>query len=391
MQINPGGRLNTKDVMGRDNEIGRYWQVLQRQGLVISAERRIGKTHIVLKMRDECRSGYLPFYQDLEAVHSIPELIRSIYDTVQQSSSALPSVKLKAYIAKWSSLLPSKISGVDLPTGDSTWQVLLAEAFDDLMGLANKRVILLLWDEFPLMLHNLQRQKGPDSAIQLLDHLRTLRLRHADCLRFLFTGSIGLHLVLRSLRAAGNTNDPVNDMLSLTVPPMAHQDTTDLAAALLEETRAARPHIPDLASRIASEVGGFPYYVHHVVDQLDQLRRPPLLEDVSAAVDNLVYAPHDPANFNYYVNRLSSYYTDDEGALALVVLDTMAGLSSPTPIRELLNLCRHRDPSLEDEMLREVLTALAEDHYIEPRKSAGGAAYDFRWQLVKKWWKEKRS
>ena len=48
MQINPGGRLNTKDVVGRDNEIARYWRVLERQGLVISAERRIGKTHIVL-------------------------------------------------------------------------------------------------------------------------------------------------------------------------------------------------------------------------------------------------------------------------------------------------------------------------------------------------------
>ena len=73
MQINPGGRLNTKDVMGRDGEIARYWHVLERQGLVISAERRIGKTHIVLKMRDECRSGYLPIYQDLESVHSIAD------------------------------------------------------------------------------------------------------------------------------------------------------------------------------------------------------------------------------------------------------------------------------------------------------------------------------
>ena len=36
--------------------------ILERQGLVISAERRIGKTHIGLKMRDECQSGYLPFY-----------------------------------------------------------------------------------------------------------------------------------------------------------------------------------------------------------------------------------------------------------------------------------------------------------------------------------------
>lgn len=108
-------------------------------------------------------------------------------------------------------------------------------------------------------------------------------------------------------------------------------------------------------------------------------------------MDTLVYDPHDPANFNYYVNRLSSYYADDVRSLALVVLDTMAGLSSPTPVPKLLNLCRHRDPSLTDEQLREALTVLAEDHYIEPRKCAGGAAYDFRWQLVKKWWKERRS
>ena len=324
MQINPGGRLNTQDVMGRDNEIARYWRVLERQGLVISTERRIGKTHIILKMRDECRPGYLPFYQDLEAVHSIADLIRSIYNTVQPSSGTPPG--LKARIAKWSGLLPKKFAGVDLPTADSTWQVLLSDAFDDLIRIADKRLVLMLWDEFPLMLHNLQRRDGHDTAIQLLDHLRALRLARADRLRFLFTGSIGLHLVLRSLRQAGNANDPVNDMLSLTVPPMAHRDTCDLAAALLRETRAAPAQIPGLASRIASEIGGFPYYVHHVVDRLDQLRRPPTLQDVSSAVDSLVYDSHDPANLNYYVNRLSSYYADDERSLALIVLDTMAGL-----------------------------------------------------------------
>ena len=108
-------------------------------------------------------------------------------------------------------------------------------------------------------------------------------------------------------------------------------------------------------------------------------------------MDTLVYDSQDPANLNYYVTRLSSYYADDERSLALVVLDAMAGLSSPTPVPELLNLCRHRDPSLADERIREFLTALAEDHYIELRKCADGAAYDFRWQLVKKWWKERRS
>ena len=142
MQINPGGRLSTEDVVGRDDEIARYWRVLERQGLILSAERRIGKTHIVLKMRDERRSGYLPFYQDLEAVHSTPELIRSIYGAARQSWSTLPG--LKARVAKWSSLLPGRIGGVELPGGGSARRVLLSEAFDDLIGIADDGLILML-------------------------------------------------------------------------------------------------------------------------------------------------------------------------------------------------------------------------------------------------------
>ena len=389
MQINPGGRLQTDDVVGRDKEIARYWSVLDRQGLVISAERRIGKTHIVLKMRDECRDGYLALYQDLEAVHSIADLIRSIYSTVEQSAGTTPH--LKALVAKWSGLLPKKIAGVEMPSGDDAWQALLPDAFDDLIRAAEGKRVLMLWDELPLMLHNLQRRKGHDSAIHLLDHLRALRLARADRLRFLFTGSIGLHLVLRSLRQAGNANDPVNDMLSLTVPPMARSDTCDLAEALLAETPAVPAQIPALAARIAEQVGGFPYYIHHVVDQLDQLRRPPDLDDVAAAVDRLVYDAHDPANFNYYVSRLSTYYSDADRSLALTVLDVIAGRPSPAPMSEILNLCRHQDPSLADEQLRRILTVLAEDHYIERKKGAQGIAFDFRWQLVKKWWQETRS
>ena len=247
------------------------------------------------------------------------------------------------------------------------------------------------WDEFPLMLHNLQQRPGHDTAKELLDFLRALRLDRADRLRFLFTGSISLNLVLRSLRRTGNANEPVNDMLSLTVPPMEYRHTCDLATALLRETCTERAQIPDLASRIASDVGGFPYHVHHVVDQLDQLRRPPTLRDVSTAIENLVYDSQDPANFSYYLTRLTSYYPEDVQLLALNVLDTMSRLSSPTPLPELLNLCKHRDSSLADEQFREVLTVLAEDHYLVSTRCAGGMAYDFRWPLVKKWWKETRA
>ena len=388
MQINPGGQLDVKDVIGRDDEIARYWRVIGRQGLVISAERRIGKTHIVRKMRDECLRGYLPFYQDLEAIHTTPELIRSIYGTVRQSLDTVP--RLKAYVAKWSPLLPDRIASVDLPSGAAMSQALLSQAFDDLTSIAGDKLVLMLWDEFPLMLDNIQRREGAESAIQLLDSLRALRLRHAERLRLLFTGSIGLHLVLRALRKAGNTNDPVNDMLSLTVPPLADEDATRLAISLLKETRAAPAQIPALAAHIAGEVGGFPYHIHHVVDQLDQVRQPITIADVSSAVDALVLDPGDPAHFDHYVGRLSSYYTADERTLALLVLRIVAGQSSPTPVPELLNLCRHVVPSLAEEKMHEIIAVLAQDHYIEPSKVTEGVAYDFRWRLVKRWWQERR-
>ena len=389
MQINPGGRLDTSDIIGRDYEIARYWRILQRQGLVLSAERRIGKTHILFKMREECQGGYVPFYQDLEAVHSVADLIRSIHVAVRESSGTLPNVK--AFIAKWSTMLPQRIGSLDLPTADGSCQALLTDVFDDLINSAGDNTrILMLWDEFPLMLHNLQRREGPDTPIHLLDHLRALRIARADRLRFLFTGSVGLHLVLRSLREAGSANDPVNDMLSLTVPPMARHHTCGLAEALLLETRAAPPDIPGLASAIADHVGGFPYYVHHVVDQLYQLRRQPKLEDVAAAVAHLVDGPYDPANLNCYLTRLSSYCAEDQRVLALLVLDTLVRQPSGTPVPGLLNLCRHKSPSLSKEQLLEVLTILSEDHYIERTKRANGAAFDFRWPLIKKWWRVTR-
>lgn len=387
MQINPGGLLSPEDVVGRDAEIARYWQVLDRQGLVLSAERRIGKTHILLKMREECPETYCPIYQDLEAVHSISDLLHSIYDSAQQINGQ--NNRIKRFVAKWSSMLP-KISGVELPPAENNLLILITEAFNDLASIVDDKKILLLWDEFPLMLHNIQHRHGSDAAIMLLDNLRTLRQNCKHRLRFLFTGSVGLHLVLRSLRKAGNKNDPVNDMMSLTVPAMSNENTIDLAAALLQETNVDKSQICQIANVIASEIGGFPYYIHHIVDQLSQLNSPPVVSDVADAVNKLLFDPHDPANLRYYVNRLGSYYSEEERVSSLAILDTIAGLNTPLNHSELVNLCKHKDSSLRDEFLREILNILSEDHYIERREDSGEYVYDFRWRIVKRWWRETR-
>lgn len=389
MRINPGGRLEIEDIVGRDAEISRYWAILERQGLVLSAERRVGKTHIAIKMLEQARPEFVVFYQDLEGVHSVRELLRSIYGTVERALSK--SDRWKARLAKWATLLPQRIGGIDLTSLDAAWPALLSTAFDDLVDIAADQTILLIWDEFPLMLYNISKREGERVAIELLDHLRALRQRHCNKLRFLLTGSIGLHLVLRTLQRSGNANDPVNDLYSATVPEMPEQDTLKLAMALLKEIKADPKEMDAMARSIHRSVGGFPYYVHHVVDQLQQLQRVVTHVDVEAAIDALVYDSQDPANFRYYLSRISTHYDPIDKDVAFAVLDVISRRNNPIWLEEIINLVRHKTHSVADEHVRAVLNLLVTDHYLQKQKFGDQMGYGFRWTLVKRWWSESRS
>ena len=47
VKANPGGSLDPKFIFGRDRLIEQIWNVLDRQCVLLNAERRIGKTSIV--------------------------------------------------------------------------------------------------------------------------------------------------------------------------------------------------------------------------------------------------------------------------------------------------------------------------------------------------------
>lgn len=384
MEINPGGRIDTRDIVGREAEVARYWKIVDRQGLVLSAERRIGKTHILWKMHEDGREGFLTVYQDLEGIHDVLELVRSIYTAVAGALSC--SGRILGNLGKaWTSLVPDRIGHLDLPKARDNWKALMRMAFDDLAAnLEDGYRYVFLWDELPLMLFNLQ----PEVSIQLLDVLRAVRQKHGDKLRFVFTGSIGLHLVLRRLRRAGNANCPVNDMYPETVPPMSLRDSVELARQLIGRLEQ-QPADPDaLAARIADVVEGFPYYIQHVVDQLDQLSHPPAADDLQVALDALVFGDQDPAHFRYYIDRLDTYYDSAECANAKSVLDIIARSNGPLSIAAIGDLVRHNNLDVDDDTVRATVQLLCQDHYLAGQGSNGHRDYHFRWKLVKRWWRE---
>lgn len=387
LATNPGGRLDLNDIVGREKEIARYWRVLARQSLVLGAERRLGKTHIVLKMHGKGRDGFTTIYQDLEAVHGVMELVRTVYRSVDQHLKLAQKAKGRV-INAWEALLPKKIGATELPEARTQWKTLVTQAVrDTLEAIDGDQKVVFVWDELPLMLHNIAKREGASYAIELLDLLRALRVENAERLRFVFTGSIGLHLVLRTLRSAGNANDPTNDMQHETVPPMAEAEAVELAHRLLLGLPFPPTETRDYAKAVAELVEGFPYYIHHTIDQLSLLDHHPSRADLAAAVEKLALSDNDPAHLAYYDQRLTTYYEAAEARLARVVLTALAKQQEPQSFEQVSNLARHVAPETTDEQIENVCLLLRQDHYLTLDGASEAPLYRFRWGVVKRWWR----
>src|SRR5204862_8263385 len=97
--------------------------------------------------------------------------------------------------------------------------------------------------------------------MEVLDVLRSLRQRH-DRLRMVFTGSVGLHQVIKALRSNRYANDPANDMMLVEVSPLQPDDGTRLAALLIEGEQIHLASDPGGLARDLSEgARHIPYHI----------------------------------------------------------------------------------------------------------------------------------
>lgn len=386
MKANLGGQIDPSEVIGRDGLILRLWRVLERQSLVLSAERRMGKTCLVRKMEAEVPKDSLPVYRDLERVHRPLEFVELVFQDVKSYLSRVSRT------AKRVRALLTQLSGGEI--GDLIkfpsvaaphWKTLLTKTIEDLAE-HQERTVVFFWDEVPLMLHNIKKKNGEDVAMEILDTLRALRQTHRE-LRMVFTGSIGLHNVISSLREAGYANDPTNDMQIEEVPPLAPADAKELALRLIEGEEVSADDPEAVAESVASSVDGIPFYIHHVVDRLKQRAGVLSVSAVKQIVNACLTEPLDPWHMRHYRQRIGIYYSPAEASLALGLLDAVAGSSKPLIFDELFNLLKHRQVTEDREEALRLLKLLQSDHYLLQETNG---AYRFRFPLIKRWWRYER-
>ena len=380
MKANPGGEIAPAEVMGRDKLISHLWEILERQSVILSAERRMGKTSVIKKMRSDATPDKLPIYRDLEDVKSPLEFVETVFKDVEKHLTRLNSTakKTRAFVSK---LGGAEFSGFKFPDiAAPHWKALLTETIADLVENQDSTLIFF-WDELPYMLRNI----GDESAMELLDTLRSIRQMYPR-VRMVYTGSIGLHHVIADLRKKGYTNDPTNDMYPQDVPPLSTKDATTLARKLLEGENIVTPDIQGTAVAIADELNNIPFYIHHLIVKLKLRGGSGDAEVIKEIIADSFDDPMNPWKMEHYHERIESYYDDKQRPYAMNLLDILAVANQPLFFDELFNRLKQERETQDKEIARKVLSLLQKDYYIQK----GDLGFQFRYPLIQKYWKSLR-
>jgi len=384
MKSNPGGQIDLNAVIGREKLIEDLWQALEQQSLVITAERRIGKTTVIKKMRHNPAPGWVPVYQDLERYHSAEEFAMSVYKEIHQflSQKGKAARRAKEFLTAMGG---TEVGGLlKLPKRDGAhWKDVLTRAVEDLISEsdASGGKLLFLWDEMPFMLANIRDREGEQTAMEILDLLRALRQTHS-ALRMVITGSIGLHHVLSSLKEKNYGNSPLNDMIAIDVPPLSENDAIQLASLLIDGESILSHDKQLAAGAIAREADCFPFYIHHIVRALKIQTLDATPDDIAKVVASQMVDANDPWELLHYRERIPIYYRDDQKTVFLL-LDQLAQGAGTCSVNELLDLLKSSSKFDDRERLLRLLSLMERDHYLQ---RAQDGQYRFRFPLIRRWW-----
>ena len=392
MQVSYMPKTNqpTRRIFGRDEFIAETWLKLERKSLYMNDLRRIGKTEIILKMLAETPSNWIASFSDLEGTHTAEEFAALVYN-----DSAVVLNRKKGSLRKMTNFL-GKAAGTEimgiikLPDGQpAPWKDVLRATFDDIAETLREsntaQRVVFLWDEVPYLIDNVAKRKGNDTAMQVFDILRELSQRHEN-IRFLLTGSIGIHHVLRSLWEDGYKGSPLNHMDLIQPGPLRPEHALSFAESEMTRRGLQCSDVERGAAAISEAGCHVPYYIEKLTARLP-LGESITRQTIEGELEKELRSDDSDWDMDYYRRRVKTIFKNNE-QLALAVLDAMAGSSASAMTFQEIRAVVNARMVTDDEVLREHLKLLCMDHYLERNDEN---AYRFYLPLVRRWWKINRS
>ena len=288
------------------------WVELKKGNFIlIAAPRRVGKTSIMRDLEQNPQEGYIVKFENIQAVKSEKEFYETLYRLV--ISCLDRSVKAKKRMLNF--FKKKKISEIDISgkikIEDNALNYLeeINTIFRELDS--NSETIVLLLDELPEILHNINKAGKTEEAKAILKQLRTWRQSEFKKLQFVLAGSIGIHYVVKTIE--GRTAD-LNDLQKINCEPLNKYQASlyiDWATK-----KATIKYSKKLKAYLLEKIQHYytPYFINLMLDEIDKKGRKDNVRDIANQdIDNAFNkVVKNNEHFADWKNRLSEYLPKNE-------------------------------------------------------------------------------
>ncbi len=199
-------------------------------------------------------------------------------------------------------------------------------------------------------------------------------------MRWLLTGSVGFHHIMRRLGRV----DLLNDAENVDLGPLAPEWARWLAACLLLGAGVASPR-DDVVEELADASGGIAFLLHLAAKEVRDRQLTALMPgEVTQLLDGAVGDVDRGHQMTAFLTRLSRHYGQDE-RLAAWLLDQL--VQGPHDRSQLAARAEHAGIEVgSDGRLRTVPDWLRADHYLDATVVDGVRRYGWRYPALRRIW-----
>jgi len=389
-----GGVLKPNQVIGRDLDIEKIIDKLHHQSLNLSAERRSGKSSLLTRMNDKLNQmeGFIALYLSVEGISNCDSFIEKLYlkfkdeGVIKESAAKKVDKAFEMLLGRFSKVSLPGVFSAEFQKRRQVWEKQLDELFKEVINENPDKLIVISLDEFSIMLDKIEDEK---EASELIGILRSLMHNepYKDSIRFIYCGSIGIDLVLDKLKKAGNNiGQPLNHMFDYELKPLIPKDALFLSQCFnegcelnLEEKEMT--YICKLCENI-------PYYIDFLFSLIRYSPQPIKEEAIKTAYDSMLNDPNDKAEFKHFHERIFLHYPEKK--ISFSILNVLSKQESLLTEREILNQIG-AERKIDRDALIEELDRLRTDHYIVRKVKDEERAYQFKYEILRMWWKLNKS
>ena len=384
-------------------EIDKLLSLLKNQSVRLEEIRRMGKTYLVQKLEYRTQQEDLNhksiyfILQGVDDIHQLTdELLKELRNEVKHKWLKISFNKLLDFYHKFQeNKIELPYISFNLPQFKDTWKESLTAIIEDLSDrkrINEDEVFTLILDEFPVMLWSwIEKDKAAD-AMALIDHFRSLRynLKEKGKMRFLICGSIGMNVVLDKLRKDFKyTGEPLNDFEALPLGNMAVDEANFLCECLLLSGFKIENNDKEICFQNILEYSErLPYFINKIFSHI-QLHHNSILsiETIRYAFDDIIQNKENSASeiFEQLESRLQVYYPEfaKSAIKVLDVISTKEELISEKKLLESINMGKNE--------LQNILNTLLKDQYLRREIVDGERCFEFKYKIIKLWWKINKS